>query len=60
MELLYDVFLLADTAYLYDNSENAAASYEDKLVAQKIGKQIILGKYAFDWFEEWVLNKLPK
>jgi predicted ABC-type ATPase len=60
MALLCDVFLLADTAYLYDNSDNAAASYDDKLVAQKTGKRIVLGKYAFDWFDEWVLNKLPK
>lgn len=60
MELLYEVLLISDTAYLYDNSENVTPSFEDKLVAQKTGKRLVLGKYAFDWLEKWVLSKLPK
>lgn len=59
MDLLYDAFLISDIAFLYDNS-GSFSTIDEMFVAQKFDNKITLGKYKFDWFEKYVIDKIPK
>jgi predicted ABC-type ATPase len=59
MDLLFDAFLLADNAYVFDNSY-MKQSFNDRLVATKTGKEIVLSENVCEWFEKYVLDKINK
>jgi predicted ABC-type ATPase len=59
MELLYDALIVADEALIFDNSIEFT-KIDDSLVAQKFENKITLGKYKYDWFEKYVIDKIPK
>lgn len=58
MNLLYDAFILSDMAFLYDNS-GTFSNIDQMVVAQKFDHKITFGKYKYDWFQKYVLDKIP-